>query len=250
MVAAARQAGLKTAPKVPEGERVYAVGDIHGCLPQLKKLMEMVVADAAKHASKKPVLVFLGDYIDRGMHSAGVIDYLLSDLPEGMARHFLRGNHEDMILRFVKGDMATAAVWLQYGGQATLLSYGSTPPTVITPEYIGGLRELLLGIIPPEHLKFFADAKLYLTRGDYCFVHAGIRPNVALDNQTNEDFLWIRKEFLASQADHAKMIVHGHSISTEPEIHHNRIGIDTGAYATGRLTCLVLQGETQNIIHT
>jgi serine/threonine protein phosphatase 1 len=245
-----KEASMARPPFAPPGERVYAIGDIHGSLLQLETLVRRIEEDIAQHPGIKGRLVFLGDYIDRGPFSKGVIEFVLHGLPASLNAFFLRGNHEDMILRFLKGDMPAGEGWLQYGGIATLLSYGIAPPATVTPETMAELQKNMQACIPPEHLKFFADAKLYLILGDYCFVHAGIKPSVAMSDQSQDDFLWIRKEFLVSQADHGKMIIHGHNISLEPDIRSNRIGIDTGAYATGRLTCLVLQDDKQHMIHT
>lgn len=250
MPAPLKDASVARVPSVPAGQRVYAIGDIHGSLLQLDALIKLVQTDIQKYPDTKGVLVFLGDYIDRGPYSKGVVDLILSGLPSEFVVHCLRGNHEDMLLRYLKGDLPAGEAWLQYGGIATLLSYGMALPGAFTPDKIDGLRKNMQEQIPEAHLKFFSDAKLYLTLGDYCFVHAGIRPSVALDEQKKEDFLWIRKEFLNSQTDHGKMIIHGHSISLEPDVRSNRIGIDTGAYATGRLTCLVLQGDAREMIHT
>lgn len=250
MTAITSETASSCPPFAPPGERIYAIGDIHGSLLQLETLVKRIEEDGAQHPEAKRKLVFLGDYIDRGPFAKGVIEFVMHGLPASMTVFFLRGNHEDMILRFLKGDMVAGEGWLQYGGVATLLSYGIAPPASVTPETMEDLRKRMQEHMPAEHLKFFSDAKLYLILGDYCFVHAGIRPRVAIDAQAKDDFLWIRKEFLVSQADHGKMIIHGHNISLEPDVRPNRIGIDTGAYATGRLTCLVLHEDKREVIHT
>jgi serine/threonine protein phosphatase 1 len=243
----------KSKPQTPPSvgaTRVYAIGDIHGRLDLLTGLMEKITADAKNFSGAKQ-LIFVGDYIDRGMESRGVIDYLLTGLPAGFARIFLKGNHEDSLLRFLDGDLQVGMDWLSFGGRETLYSYGVQVGFAVgNPAMMEEVRKKLAAAMPPAQRDFFARLTLSHMVGDYYFVHAGVRPNVALTKQTAQDMMWIRNEFLFSTADFGKMIVHGHTISPEPDMKPNRIGIDTGAFATSRLTCLVLEETTQRFIST
>lgn len=234
----------------PPNTRLYAIGDIHGCVELLKRLLAKIVEDAAAHPAAAKELIFLGDYIDRGLGSREVIDCLMQDIPAGFTPVYLRGNHEDILLRIMDGDLGMMPGWLQYGGLATLASYGignARAKAESSPELIHAeLQEKL----PPAHLEFLQKTELFATRGDYYFVHAGVRPGLPLEQQTKQDLLWIRDAFLSSKNDFGKIVVHGHTISMEPEILSNRMGIDTGAYATGRLTCLILVGTERTLIET
>lgn len=236
--------------KVPPGVRVYAVGDIHGRADLLRRLIGLVAADADAAPRLQPYLIFLGDYVDRGPDSREVIDLLIGGLPRHFGAVFLKGNHEDALLRFLEAP-ATGAHWLSYGGDATLRSYGVPLPAEGTAEQqLTALRDRLARRLPPRHRAFLEHLRLCVSIGDYFFVHAGVRPGIPLDSQDAEDLMWIRDPFLAARTDHGKVVVHGHTIVEEPEERPNRIGIDTGAYATGRLTCLVLEGETRRFLST
>ena len=231
------------------GECIYAVGDIHGRVDLLSKLVKKIAEDAATVTEKKK-LIFLGDYVDRGEHSKEVIDFLLHKLPPDMEPVFLRGNHEDVMLRFLKGDYAIGADWLRFGGMATLASYGVNPYVPGILENIRMVRNSLASQMPLAHKKFIATTEIFYVSGDFCFVHAGVRPGVKLEKQKPEDLMWSRTLFIGSMNDHGKIIVHGHTIVSRPEIRHNRIAIDTGAYATGRLTCLKLSDTEQKFLTT
>ncbi len=244
---------MKTKASTPENHRLYAVGDIHGRLDLLTRLLAMIEADAAAHGRKKKKLIFLGDYVDRGLDSKGVIDRLLGSFGEGVSPIFLRGNHDDCLLRFLEGDDSIVPLWLQFGGAATLASYGVNPyaPSAApASERIKGLREQLRRAVPDAHRAFLNDTVHAVTYGDYYFVHAGVRPGVALASQTPEDQMWIRDAFLFYPKGMGKMIVHGHTIHSQPDIRPNRIGIDTGAYASGCLTCLVMDGTERTFFST
>jgi len=234
----------------PEDTTLYAIGDIHGRLDLLVRLMKLIEADANLQKTSSKELIFLGDYVDRGVDSKGVIDFLLSGLPDGMKKTFLRGNHDEAMLRFLEGELEKANDWLLLGGTATLVSYGVNPFQSNLIRDLTALHKSAMEKVPESHRSFLAATEISATRGDYHFVHAGVRPFVPLEKQAVEDMLWIRYEFLGSKADHGKIIVHGHSILPEPDIHPNRIGIDTGAYATGTLTCLVLQENNKRFIST
>ena len=236
--------------KIPEGKRVYAVGDIHGRVDLLLEIHGMIEADADA-AVRARTVVYLGDYIDRGLHSREVIDLLLDrPIPDVDAVH-LRGNHEEMLLRFLD-DPRLAAPWLDYGGAETLLSYGvaGAVGSMNTAEGVLAWRDGLARNIPERHLEFLRGLTDSFEVGDYIFVHAGIRPGIPIGEQNADDLLWIRDEFLSSKVDHGRVVVHGHSIRKEPEIRRNRIGIDTGAFASGVLTCLVLDGDERRFLRT
>jgi serine/threonine protein phosphatase 1 len=229
---------------IPAGLAVYAIGDIHGRSDLLDRLHEAILADAAGRPAVGRRIVYLGDYIDRGEDSAGVIDRLVEEPLPGFDAVHLCGNHEDFLLRFLV-DERIAPHWLHNGGDATLASYG----VPIESDW-GRMQRNLLRALPRRHLAFLENLALSHEVGDYLFVHAGIRPGLPLDWQRREDLLWIRNEFLTATAPHGRIVVHGHSIAHEPEFRSNRIGIDTGAYMTGRLTCLVLERSEQLLIQT
>jgi serine/threonine protein phosphatase 1 len=238
-----------TAPTLPAGLRLYAIGDVHGCLDVLKQLLEKVAADSLK-AKGKVRIIFLGDYVDRGLHSKGVIDYLLEwRKHQKESPIFLLGNHEE-VMRSILIDREKELLdnWLSFGGRETLMSYGVKPsalaagPTKMIAE--------LAAKTPPSHLEFLQKLEVSASFGDYFFCHAGVRPGVSLDQQKDDDLIWIRQEFLGYTGPFGKVVVHGHSIRLKAEFKANRIAIDTGAYATGRLTALGLEGTEKWIIQT
>lgn len=242
--------GAAAAPAVPVGSRIYAIGDVHGRLDLLTRLHALIAADAADAPARRRVIVYLGDYIDRGPDSRGVIDLLLQPSP-GFERVYLLGNHEDYLLQFLeRGEVGPN--WGAYGGLATLASYGVQPPSGFMPPATDFeiARRALTDRIPPAHVRFLRGLKLTHTEGGYLFVHAGVKPGVALAEQQAEDLLWIRDEFLESADDFGACVVHGHTIVETPEQHGNRIAIDTGAFATGTLTALVLDGTERRFIQT
>jgi serine/threonine protein phosphatase 1 len=234
-------------PRIPDGQRVYAVGDVHGRADLLAALQDQIRADAAERPAARQTIVYLGDYLDRGPQSPVVLDRLIDAPLAGFASIHLLGNHEDIMLRFHDGDVAVASSWLQYGGRQTLASYGIDCDRLPS---LAVLRQRMTHGVPVRHFDFLRGLELKHRIGDYLFVHAGIRPGIGLDRQLRDDLLWIREPFLDSTADHGAVIVHGHSIATEPEVRPSRIGIDTGAFATGRLTALVLEGAERRFLHT
>lgn len=239
-------------PRIPAGERIYAIGDIHGRLDLLRGLLGKITADAADAAGLSKRIIFIGDYVDRGMESRSVIDLLIEGPPEGFEPSvYLKGNHEESMIQFIERPVA-AQQWLSYGGLATLYSYGVPLQQERTPsdEKLTLAAEALAAKLPASHREFLDKLQLNTTVGDYFFVHAGVRPGVPLDAQEQEDMLWIRDEFLGSTAKFGKIVVHGHTIAPKPEVLPNRIGIDTGAFATGRLTCLVLEDERRRFLST
>jgi serine/threonine protein phosphatase 1 len=228
----------------PADTRIYAIGDIHGRLDLLDKLHDRIAQDAEAAGAARNLIIYLGDYIYRGLESRGVLDRLAGPpLPDFEAVH-LMGNHEAIMLEFLE-DPSLGPKWMPIGGNATLLSYGvemrgSSPRSAD----FALIQEELNDKLPPEHLAFLQSLALRHVEADYYFVHAGVRPGRPLANQVERDLIWIREPFLSSSEWHGKMVVHGHSIEWEPQVFGNRIGIDTAAYASGRLTCLVLwKGE-------
>jgi serine/threonine protein phosphatase 1 len=231
-------------PRVPEGLVVYAIGDVHGERRLLEGLLADIATDARAQEGASPVVILLGDYVDRGPDSRGVIDLLVRDPLPGFTMRFLKGNHEEAMLGFM--DHPAASVdWLRFGGAETLGSYGvRASVATVDADRCRVLRDLLGARMPDEHLRFLQALETCVVYGDYAFVHAGIRPHRRLASQDPRDLLWIRSPFLDSPVRHEKIIVHGHTIVDCPDVRHNRIGIDTGAYATGVLSALVLRDES------
>ena len=231
---------------LPDNLRIYAVGDIHGRADLLAQLLEMIAQDDASRAHATSRLVFLGDYIDRGPDSHGVVEILLHGLPEGWQCDFLMGNHERMMMDAL-ADVEALPLWIANGGAAAVKSYVRAARTAGEDRADwGDLADLL----PPEHRRFFDDLRLSVEQGDFLFVHAGVRPGIALERQDPHDLVWIRRPFLDHQGSFGKVIVHGHTPVEAPEVHLNRIAIDTGAVFTGRLTALVLEGSLREFLTT
>ncbi len=239
-------------PEVLPNERIYAVGDIHGRADLLVRLHELIQKDAQKYGqARNRKIIYLGDYIDRGLDSKAVIDILLSQPLQNFQHIFLRGNHEDLLLRCFLDSRAWPQ-WIGLGGAATALSYGAGLRRSEAEEDDGDerIRQDFLRRIPPEHRRFLEDLQLSFRSGDYLFVHAGVRPHVPLEQQDPQDLMWIREDFLRHKASLGVVVVHGHSISLKPEVLPERIGIDTGAYATNALSCVVLDGPHRGFIST
>jgi serine/threonine protein phosphatase 1 len=231
----------------PEGVRLYAVGDVHGRHDLLMLLIAAITEDAADAA--EPKFIFLGDYIDRGPQSREVIDSLIALSRRGLGDCvFLRGNHDETLLRFV-ADANVGRSWCNYGGAETLESYGVSPPLMITdPDAWERTRVEFVERLGPQHLAFFDQLGLYAEFGDYFFVHAGARPGVALGEQDASDLLWIREDFLRPGPHFEKAIVHGHTPEPDAFVSARRIGVDTGAYASGILTAVVLEGQERRLL--
>lgn len=241
----------RPSPAVPPDSRIYAVGDIHGRADLLEKMHKLIGEDAAKAPETRKCIIYLGDYIDRGLRSKDVIDILLQGPPfKGCETIHLKGNHEAAWLGFLD-EPATGHAWRQFGGAATIASYGVQAGAGVPKDHeLQEVRDQLFARMPPAHLAFLEMLETVWVEADYLFVHAGIRPGVPIEKQEERDLLWIREDFTESSADHGKIIVHGHSLSWEPETFENRIGIDTGAYATGVLTCLTLWGHDRAFLQT
>lgn len=229
--------------------RVYCIGDIHGRADLLNELHEKILVDAEGFAGDK-LIVYLGDYIDRGLQSKAVIDLLINHPLEGFQSIFLRGNHEQILLDFLNLDPSIVLQWFNFGGQATMLSYGVSVTGIPVGEKIKQLQSDLADKLPDDHLHFINQLKFYYENGGYFFVHAGVKPKCPLIKQQAGDMMWIRDEFLSSTFQFEKMIVHGHSIVDQPEQKINRIAIDTGAYISGCLTSLVLEGHSRRYLQT
>ncbi|MBM4409618.1 MAG: serine/threonine protein phosphatase [Chloroflexi bacterium] len=237
-------------PAVPQGTRVYAVGDIHGRDDLLARLHAMMADDfAGAPPGTRGLAIYLGDYVDRGADSKAVLDRLIGGAPAGLAPVYLKGNHEDLMLRFLAGDGRAGPVRMANGGGATLASYDVAPPD-IDARSLEAAGRALQAALPPAHRAFLGRLALRYRVGDYAFAHAGVRPGVAFERQDEADLLWIRRPFLDHAGDFGAVVVHGHSIAPAPVVRENRIGIDTGAYASGRLTCLVLEGTDRRFLAT
>jgi len=228
---------LAPAPaSLPTGHRVYAIGDIHGCDAQLDILHAIIADDLADRPIATALLLHIGDYVDRGPDTASVIARLLRGSPlPGIPMVNLMGNHEHTMLEALSGERAAATDWLFAGGRASLESYGIDPDSP---------RESWPGAIPFSHLDFLRGLSLMHREGGYVFVHAGIRPGIALEHQARDDLLRMRQPFLYSDAEFGAVVVHGHTPVKAPVVRHNRIAIDTGAVFGGKLTCVVLEAET------
>lgn len=241
MLKLSRDAKSNSKASLPAGIRIYAIGDIHGRTDLLRLLLAQMDADEAQYPCGRSIVVFLGDYIDRGPDSRGTIDLLLAYAREREVV-MLKGNHETFIQRFLD----TPAIlndWRSLGGLETLLSYGLTPSLSRSHCDQERLSQELLAALPSEHLAFFDALPSSFTCGDFVFVHAGIRPGLALAKQTDDDLLWIRDDFLHHSLPFEKFVVHGHTPVDAPDIRQNRVNVDTGAFATGRLSCVVIEGR-------
>lgn len=238
---------------VPAGELVYAIGDIHGRYDLLVDLLEMIDVDRMSHPDDlNATIVFLGDYIDRGLQSRQIIDLFLSDRMESYTTVFLMGNHEEALLEFLK-EPSFGEQWSRYGGRETLYSYGLQPPPPRGQDSFQAIersRNDWLTLwnsfqvkLPKEHYDFFNSLTPSFTLGDYIFVHAGLRPGEPIEMQSQKDMMWIRDEFLTATNRFSKLVVHGHT--PEDRIHRDnrRLGLDTGAYLTGKLSAARLLGE-------
>ena len=228
-------------PKVPAGYRLYAIGDVHGRDDLLGDLLARIDADSEGRGPAKRVLVFLGDLVDRGQSSAEVVERLRTFTPAGTRLVFLAGNHEEVLLRIIDGDVRLVTDWLRFGGAECLRSYGADPQQLhrMAPDKA---LELIRNAIPADHIEFLRSFDDTFRAGDYLFVHAGIRPGVPLAEQDPSDLRWIREPFLTDRAEHGYLVVHGHTIRENVDERANRIGIDTGAYRTGVLTAVALEG--------
>ena len=236
----------KEKPRIPDDTRIYAIGDVHGRADLLAQMFAAIDASLVSHPVKRPIQILLGDYIDRGPNSREVIDTLIAR----RRRHtmvYLRGNHESLATQFLR-EPSVLTEWKKVGGLNTLLSYGITSSARDDPKQQHEIAAAFRHKLPPNHRAFMQSLPLSFTCGDFFFTHAGVRPGVPLAEQRERDLLWIREDFLLCEEDFGKVIVHGHTPAKEPDVRPNRINIDTGAFTTGRLTCLVLQGDQMFVI--
>lgn len=240
-----RQSG----PAGARGWRAYAVGDVHGRLDLLDQLLDKIHEDLRRRPSKKTLLIFVGDLIDRGPNSAQVVERLRTYSHPNIRTVFILGNHEEVLLRILGGDAELITKWRWFGGTECLASYG-----VDTAKLAGMSVEDALTVIrraiPKEHVEFLESFDDSCRFGDYLFVHAGIRPGVEIDQQRQSDLRWIREAFLFDETDHGFIVVHGHTIRPEVEVRGNRIGIDTGAYQSGVLTAFAIEGTESWFLDT
>tara|TARA_R100000656_G_C3947787_1_gene127847 strand:+ start:345 stop:1112 length:768 start_codon:yes stop_codon:yes gene_type:complete len=240
----------KTVATLPAGMRIYAIGDIHGRADLLEDLLTQISRDAANGTVDDMRLIFLGDYVDRGWESRAVLERLTTLSLPPLKTVFLMGNHEEAFLNFL-ADPQFLDNWRQYGGLETLHSYGLKDLTFrAETSYLQQVHAEFQNALPAAHLTFLKALPLSYEAGDYFFAHAGVRPGIPLAEQSPRDLCWIREEFLTSKVDFGKRIVHGHCPEEEPQVRENRIGIDTGAYITGRLTAVVLEGTDVRFLQT
>ena len=232
----------RSRPTGKAGARAYAIGDVHGRLDLLDMLLERIEADSAGRRHRKTFIIFLGDLIDRGPDSAGVVERLRSWRPQFARPVFLGGNHEEVLVRMLAGEKGILPSWLKYGGAECAQSYGLDPNALRVIEEEAALQ-LLRAKIPRAHVEFLESFADTFTFGDYLFVHAGIRPGVALEQQDRHDLRWIREPFLSDAKAHGPVVVHGHTIVERVEERPNRIAIDTGAYHSGILTALAVEDD-------
>ena len=237
-------------PSGPRGWRAYVIGDVHGRFDLLKNLLTQIEEDILREPSRKTLLAFVGDLIDRGPNSAQVVEYLRNyDSNVAVRKVFILGNHEEVFLRILGGDTSLISKWLEFGGFECLQSYG------LDAGELGALpaEQVLQTIrqaVPKAHVEFLGSFVDSCRFQDFLFVHAGIRPGIELDAQRQADMRWIREPFLSDKTNHGFVVVHGHTITTEVETRRNRIGIDTGAYRTGILTALGIEGPRTWVIDT
>jgi len=216
---------------------IYAIGDVHGCLDLLQRLEKKIFKDIAKQ-KQQALIIMLGDYVDRGENSSGVLDYLMAKLPKGVRRLCLVGNHEETMLAFIK-DPKNNSEWLKFGGKETLVSYGFELSELKQSEIKkSNFLYRINSLIPSEHVRFLSELPIMINFPSLVFVHAGIRPELTLNNQLDEDLIWIREDFIDSQVALKTIVVHGHTPTDEVYISKLRINIDTGAYAQGKLSAV------------
>ena len=230
-------------PAGPEGKRCYAIGDVHGRLDLLQILFAHIATDIASRPQAQTTIVLLGDLIDRGPDSYGVIEFLRKPPDIGAKLVCLKGNHEEMMLQGMTGNTLSLNKWIAFGGDQCAKSYGIEPGQLIGRD-AATVRLMLESAVPRSHLDFIRQFVNSVRFGDFLLVHAGIRPGVKLEAQTSADLRWIRDDFLGNTRDHGFMVIHGHSVTTDIQHRPNRIGIDTGAYRSGVLTAIRIEGSS------
>lgn len=241
-----RPAPRASEPRIPEGQRIFVFGDVHGRLDLLERIFRAIGALSETLPPATVTVVGLGDYIDRGPDSRGVVDRLLN---ERTGSCFIRGNHEQALLDFLEAPERNGPAWLRYGGDATLRSYAIDPRLFLgaLADY-AALREEFIRRMPPAHILFLQRLPLSFELGDYFFVHAGARPGIPLAQQSGEDMLWIREGFADRDDAFERVVVHGHTPVDKPYVGTYRINLDTGAYFSSRLSCLMLEGAERILV--
>ena len=235
--------------EVPPGRRIYAIGDIHGRADLLEELLAAIERDQAGRRPAETMLVFLGDLVDRGPDSRLVVERLMALGKGPVPARFLMGNHEEVFLRALSGDLRALRFLIRIGGRATVLSYGIALDDYASLDF-EALGDRLRELVPQSHVDFLSSFEEWIEVGDYLFVHAGIRPGVDLGAQKGSDLRWIRDDFLDSRDDFGKLVIHGHSITEDVDVQPNRIGIDTGAFESGQLTAIGLEGGERWFLST
>ncbi|GGB97065.1 metallophosphoesterase [Novosphingobium endophyticum] len=225
-------------PSLNPGERVYAIGDIHGRIDLFDSLIEAIEEDDASRPESRTTMILLGDLIDRGADSAAVVARA-KEWSRQRPLEFIKGNHEEMLIASMT-DVEVLRGFLRYGGRETILSYGVEPRALIESDF-DELQRMMVEAIPRDDVEFLDGFRQYIRNGDYLFVHAGIRPQVPIEDQRGTDCRWIREPFLSHDGDFGAFVIHGHTIAEEPQIRRNRIGIDTGAYLYGTLTAIGIE---------
>jgi serine/threonine protein phosphatase 1 len=236
-------------PELPPGERIYAIGDIHGRLDLLDDLLIQIGADDRARGPAVTTLLFLGDLVDRGPDSAGVVERVRKLATSEVNVRVLMGNHEEVFLAAVQGDLPALRFCCRIGGRETIISYGIGQEEYERLDY-AELGERLAELVPADHVEFLAGFEDVIVAGGYAFVHAGLRPGVPIADQRQKDMRWIRDPFLDHDGAFDFFVVHGHTIREEIDERPNRIGIDTGAYVTGKLTALGLEGTERWVLQT
>lgn len=244
-----RQDNGRTSPASIGARRVYAIGDIHGCAQLFIRLLEKIAADAGARPPMPHLVILLGDIVDRGPQSAQMVECAMDLARNGPPIRFIKGNHEEMFILAARGDIVSTANHCRNGGRETLLSYGLSEADYDAFD-LKTLTEWMLYNVPRAHIDFLDAFEDHIEIGDYLFVHAGIRPNMPIARQDPADLRWIREEFLSCRQPHDKMVIHGHTISKQVDEQPNRIGIDTGAFFSGRLTAIGLEGAAHWYLDT
>lgn len=236
-------------PSVPDGLRVYAIGDIHGRRDLLDQLLDMIDDDGDRRGECETHLILLGDLVDRGPDSRAVVERAMTLGHDYDRASFLMGNHEEVMLGAITGDPRLVRFFNRIGGRETILSYG-LPVNQYRSMELEELAEAIPELFPQQHIDFISGFDDQIIIGDYVFVHAGIRPQVPLSEQTAQDMRWIREEFIKDKTHHEKYVIHGHTISEQIDEQPNRIGIDTGAYLSDQLTAIGLEGTERWFLQT
>lgn len=242
----------ETPPRVwnaPAGQRIYAIGDIHGRRDLLDDLLTRIDADDAERGPAQTQIIFLGDLVDRGSDSRGVVERMIQLSEASDNVRLLKGNHEELLIRVYEGDKRATSLFHRVGGRETMLSYGMSEADYDAVD-LSELAELIPNHVPIAHIDFLKGFDDWIEAGDYLFVHAGVRPGLSIDEQETSDLRWIRREFTEHKGEFSHMVIHGHTITEGVDEQRNRIGIDTGAFATGKLTAIGIEGSERWFLST